>query len=96
MNEVKSLFIQKDTKDKNIYRPIYYKLIKTHPDILIYHSGPIVEELKDRNIVITTDYDRDKDIIKLLVCPYIYVGITDDIDLIIEKITKTVRSDNDK
>uniref|UniRef100_A0A6M3JDJ3 Uncharacterized protein n=1 Tax=viral metagenome TaxID=1070528 RepID=A0A6M3JDJ3_9ZZZZ len=92
MKEVKSVFIQKDVEDKDIYRGIFYKIIKEHPNIIVYHGGPIVEELKDRNVIVTTNYYRDQEEIKDFGCRYVIVCRNDDKDLVIKRIIETARS----
>jgi len=96
MKEVKSVFIQQTDKDKSIFMDTFKVMVKEHPNILVYHGGPVVEEIKDRNVVVTTNYYRDQDLIKDFGCKYVIVCRGDDVNLIIKRIVETARSNNDK
>ena len=83
MSEVRSVFLAITKEDKEVFAPIYRELIKKHPDILVYNSGPVCEEIKDRTVVVTTDRDRDKDLIKDFDCGAVCIGSATDINLAI-------------
>ena len=96
MKEVKSIFIQKTDKDKSIFMDTFKRMVKEHPNILVYHGGPVVDEIKDRNVVVTTNYYRDQKEIKDFECRYAIVCRGDDVDSVIKRIVETARSNNDK
>ena len=74
MSGVKSVFISITKEDKETFMPIFRELIKIHPDILVYNAGPVCQEIKDRNVVITTDRERDAEQIKDFGCGVVCVS----------------------
>jgi len=62
--DVKSVFVIPDDEARDILLPFYTALSRTCPDVLLYHSGPVVSEIKDRNVVVVSDRDKYFDIAK--------------------------------
>jgi len=59
---VKSVFLATTKEAKQTFMPYFRKMVKLFPDILIYNHGPVCAEIKDRNVAITCDYQKDKDL----------------------------------
>lgn len=86
MSEVKSVFISKTKEDKEIFMPIFRKLQPLHPDILVYNFGPVCQEIKDRNVCVTADRERDAELIKDFGCGVICVSRNTDVEQAISAI----------
>ena len=83
---VKSVFLAITKEDKEIYMPVFRELVKLHPDLLVYNSGPVCQEIKDRNVVVTTDRQRDEEIIKDFDCGCVCISKTCSVDQAISAI----------
>jgi hypothetical protein len=86
--EVRAIFMAKTKEDKEIYMPFFRELLKEHPNILVYNYGPVCQEIKDRNVVVTTDIERDADLIKEFNCGAICLSGSTPLDMGILAIVK--------
>lgn len=57
--EVKPVFIITNDDERKILMPVIKELMTVHKNIMLYHDGPVCEEIKDRNVLVTSNRDRD-------------------------------------
>ena len=65
---VKAVFLMTSDVATKILTPYAHELARSGEDVLLYHSGPVCEEIRDRNVVVTVDRERDADIISGFGC----------------------------
>ena len=89
MKEIRAVFLATTPEAKEIFMPFFRKMVgREDCDVLVYNSGPVVQEIKDRNVVITVDRDKDADIIPQFKCGVICLGKDTDIDMGIKAIER--------
>ena len=81
MENVRVVFLATSKEAKEIFMPFYRKLIDLKCDVMVYNSGPVCEEIKDRNVVITADRDLDKDVMDSFGCGVVCLCKSTDIDM---------------
>ena len=81
MNSLRPVFLATSKEAKEIFMPFYRELLKLTDDIMIYNSGPVCEEIKNRNVVITASRELDKDIMNKFGCGVVCLTKQTSIDL---------------
>lgn len=71
MKEIKPVFLATTKESKETFMPFYREMARRGWDVMVYNRGPVCVEIKDRNIVITSDEISDKEIIDQFGCKFV-------------------------
>jgi len=85
---VRAVFIAIRPDAKEIMAPFYRELAMKHGDVMVFNSGPVCQEIKDRNVAITNDTEKDADLIKSFGCGSVCLTKSTDLSMGISAIER--------